>query len=123
MEHVLKLSIGTFYIHNNYLIVNINEGKTVNSESNTILKDIIKKYYASKKFVYITHRIHSYAVDTAVYLGTSKIKNLVGFAVVSSKIIALFNAEIERQFLKKPFEIFTNIEDAIDWAESIVEEK
>ena len=123
MEHTLTFPIGTFYIHNNYVKVVINEGETVNAESNQILVDIVEKYYVSKKFVYITHRINSYGVDTAVYKETSKIKNLVGFAVVSSKIAALFNAEIEKQFLNKPFETFTNLEDAIDWAESIVNSK
>ena len=87
------------------------------------LEDIADTYYTSKEFVYITHRVNSYAVDPAVYTKTSQIKNLVGFAVVASNYIALSNAEIEKIFLKKPFEIFTELDKAKEWAQSLVKTK
>lgn len=120
MKKSLNLSIGNFYIYDNYLIVEINEGKTVTTESNKILEGIANTYYSSKKFVYITHRVNSYAVDPAVYKKTSQIKNLAGFAVVANTRVALSNAEIERLFLKKPFGIFRDLDKAIAWATSII---
>lgn len=123
MKKTLSLPIGTFYIYDNYLIVEANEGVTVTIESNKILEDIADTYYTSKEFVYITHRVNSYAVDPAVYTKTSQIKNLVGFAVVASNYIALSNAEIEKIFLKKPFEIFTELDKAKEWAQSLVKTK
>lgn len=119
MKKTLTLPIGTFYIYPNYLIVEINEGETVTAESNEILVDIANTYYNGKKFVYITNRIHSYAVDPAVYSKTSLIENLAGFAVVATNLISLSNAEIEKLFLSKPFESFTELNKAIDWAHSI----
>ncbi|AUC76316.1 hypothetical protein CW732_11825 [Olleya sp. Bg11-27] len=72
-------------------------------------------------FVYITNRIHSYSVDPIIYKDVSQIKTLQGFAVVSQTQSGK-NAEIERLFLNKPFEIFTDIEDAKTWASKIIKE-
>ena len=121
MKETLKLPIGIFFIYDDYLIVEVNEGETVTPESNEILVDIVNRYYASKQFVYITHRVNSYAVDPAVYRKTSLIKNLVGFAVVANNI-SLSNAEIEKLFLSKPFESFTKLDKAVNWAKSIINE-
>ena len=120
MEHTVNLPIGTFNIYDNYLVATMNEGSTVTKDSNKILEDLVEKYYPKKKFIYITHRVNSYAVDPAVYSKTSKIKNLAGFAVVANSRLALSNAEIEKLFLKKPFEIFRNLNDAINWAHAIL---
>lgn len=120
MKKTLTLSIGTFYIYNNYLVAEINEGKTITLKDNKILEDIANTHFLTKNFVYITHRKNSYAVDPAVYTKTSKIKNLIGFAVVASNYIALRNAEIEKIFLNKPFESFTELDEAIKWAKKII---
>ncbi|MFD1615141.1 hypothetical protein [Gelatiniphilus marinus] len=120
MKKTLTLSLGTFYIYSNYLVAEINRGETVTIESNELLEDIAQKYFGSKKFVYITHRINSYAVDPLTYTRTSQIKNLAGFAVVSKNYVALSNAEIEKIFLKKPVGLFSNLDEAIDWAQSIL---
>jgi hypothetical protein len=121
MKTTLKLPLGTFYIYDNYIIVEIAEGITIATKHNKILEDIAEKYFASKDFVYITNRVNSYAVNPAVYKKTSKIKNLVGFAIVASNYIALRNADIEKLFLNKPFESFTELSEAIKWAEAIVD--
>lgn len=107
-------------IHDNYLIVVINEGEDLTPDHNQVLVDIAHKYFKEKPFVYITHRLYSYSVDPKIYYGTSKIPNLVGFAVVSKDYKAKTNAEIEKLFFNKPFEIFTELEDAVVWAENIL---
>ncbi|WP_044626319.1 hypothetical protein [Neotamlana nanhaiensis] len=122
MITTIKIEIGNFYIYKNYLVVEMNEGITVTPDSNNILVDIVDTFYVDKNFVYITNRINSYAVDPSVYKQTSLIENLVGFAVVSTNSLSLSNAEIEKLFLNKPFELFTDIDEAITWAKSILEE-
>ena len=52
----------------------------------------------------------------------SKIENLVGFAIVSSKNIARINSQIEQIFSKKPLKTFTEINDATEWANNAVRE-
>lgn len=111
------------HIYDNYMIVVINEGVTVTPEHNVVLLNVADTYYRNKPFVYITHRLHSYAVDPAVYRETSKIENLAGFCVVSSDYKAKRNAEIEKLFLNKPFEILDTIDEALTWADSVLNAK
>ena len=120
MTDVLKYDFCTMHIYDNYMIVIINEGVTVTPEHNNVLLNVADTYYKNKPFVYITHRLNSYAVDPAVYRETSKISNLSGFCVVSSDYKAKRNAEIEKLFLNKPFEIFDTIDEATTWASQVI---
>ena len=120
MTDVITYDFCKMHIYDFYMIVVINEGITVTPEHNNVLLNIVDTYYENKPFVYITHRLHSYAVDPAVYSETSKISNLAGFCVVSSDYKAKRNAEIEKLFLNKPFEIFDTIEEATTWANQVI---
>ncbi|WP_425075164.1 hypothetical protein [Psychroserpens sp. S379A] len=120
MTDVLKYDFCTMHIYDNHMIVIINEGVTVTPKHNEVLLNVADTYYKNKPFVYITHRLNSYAVDPAVYRETSKIENLAGFCVVSSDYKAKRNAEIEKLFLNKPFEIFDTIDEATTWASQVV---
>ena len=117
MIKVFDFCILKFY--DNYVISIINEGVIITEEISKKISKTAIDYYKNKPFVYITHRIHSYTVDPDVYLNVSKIKNLVGFAVVSESKWSIKNALLEKIFLDKPFQIFSNIDDAILWANSI----
>ena len=120
MAKTLTYSFCTMTLYDNYLIVVVNEGEHLIPSQNQILVDIAKIHYHNKPFVYITHRKHSYSVDPSIYLKTSKIPNLYGFAVVAEVPVSMANAQIEKLFLNKPFEIFTAIDDAINWAKDII---
>jgi hypothetical protein len=120
MEDELKFDFCTMYIYNNYMVVVMNEGVNITPIHNKTLLNIVDTYYSKKKFVYITHRLHSYSVDPAIYFETSKIENLAGFAVVSKDYKAKSNAEIEKLFFNKPFEVFNTLEEAVSWANSIL---
>ncbi|MGJ8549908.1 hypothetical protein [Winogradskyella wichelsiae] len=119
MSQSLKFDFCNITVFDNYIIVNIKEGINVTPDRNNTLIDITETYYLNKPFVYISNRINSYSVDPKVYLKTSKIKNLEGLAIVSSNYQAKVNAEIEKMFFKKPFEIFSELEEAIVWADKI----
>ena len=120
MYTTLKYDFCQVQIHDSYMVVVMNEGIHITSKYTTVLVDLALTYYKDKPFVYITHRIHSYSVDPSVYLKTSKLKNLSGFAVVAAVPVAKANAEIEKLFLDKPFEIFYSLSDAIAWAKTII---
>jgi len=119
VRKILKYPFGEIFIYKNYLIAYMNEGVTITANLNDVLIDIVKSYYPTNKFVYITHRVNSYAVDPSIYLKTSKIKNLVGFAVVFGSDFAINNIDIEKIFLKKPFEFFYDLDEAIKWANQL----
>ena len=108
--------------YNNYAICNVNEGETICIEKCDQQTTTILDHFKNKPFVYITHRINSYAVDPIIYKDTSKVKSLAGFAVVSGNDTARRAAQVEKLFLKKPFEIFNDLEHAILWADSIINE-
>ena len=120
MTDVLKFDFCEMHIYDSYLVNIINEGVTISPEHNQVLLNVVDTYYQNKKFVYITHRLKSYAVDPKTYFETSKINNLKGFAVVSKDYKAKTNAEVEKLFFAKPFEIFDTLNEAIAWAKSIV---
>lgn len=119
----IALKFANVKVYYNYLIVVMNEGIHVSPDLNVVLEDIVNQNFYDRKFVYITHRKNSYSVDPVIYKYTSEIENLEGFAVVTKEIIALKNAEIEKLFLNKPFEIFKKVDDAVIWAKSILKNK
>lgn len=119
MDKTLKYTFGKVTIHTNYVIAIMNEGITVTPNLNTVLNNIAEIYFKNKNFVYITHRINSYAVDPNIYFKTSQISNLVGFAVVSGKRIVIDNTDLESVFLNKPFKLFARMKDAINWANEL----
>jgi len=121
MTNQVKLEFCNINIYDNYMIVVMNAGVNINLEHNSILADIAHTYFKNNPFVYITHRVNSYSVDTAIYKETSKIPNLAGFCVVSKNFMAKSTAQIEKLFLNKPFEIFDSIEEATAWAKSLTE--
>ena len=117
MIKVFDFCILKFY--DNYVISIINEDVIVSKEISDKISKAAINYYQGKPFVYITHRIHSYSVDPNIYKDVSKIKNLAGFVVVSDSKTTIKSALLEKIFLNKPFQIFSNLEDGILWANNV----
>jgi len=120
MPKILNYSFCTMSLYETYLIVVMDAGEHISPDRNDVLVEIANIYYKDRPFVYITYRKHSYSVDPSIYIETSKIKNLSGFAVVAEVPTSKANAEIERLFLNKPFEIFADLESAVNWAEELL---
>lgn len=120
MRETLTLDFCEITLCDNYMVVVMNEGITVVIEHNNILATIAEDYYKGQPFVYLSHRKNSYSVDPKVYLETSKIENLKGFAVVSSDFKARSNATVEKMFLDKPFAVFSELEEALSWADDLL---
>lgn len=120
-ETIVKLKFCTLSFFDNYVISVINEGEHVDYTLNKILIKKIEKRF-NKPFIYITNRINSYSVDPNIYPRTTEVKNLAGFAVVSKAHMAKVNAQIEQMFFGKPFEIFSEMEEAIAWAKKILKQ-
>ena len=114
MIRVFDFCILKFY--DNYVISIINEGVNLTKSLSDKMIEVAEDFYENRPFVYITQRIHTYSVDPEVYKDVSKIKNLAGFVVVSESKQSIKNAIYEKIFLDKPFQIFSNLDDAILWA-------
>lgn len=117
----IELDFGTVTILNNLLIAKLHEGVLFDVESNRKLLEIGEQVFQGEDYGYISHRINSYAVDPMVYFESANVKNLKAIAVVSENEMTRKNArELEQKFYKNAncFEIFTEIDEAINWIES-----
>ncbi|AXT53775.1 hypothetical protein D1818_24225 [Aquimarina sp. BL5] len=115
-----KLDFGLIEIYDDYIKVTMNEGITVSPEHNDVLLEMVRKHYKNKAFLYITHRVNSYAVNPTIYLETAKIQNLVGFAVVSNDPRQKIQTKLEKAFFKKEFRQFDTMTSALQWKDEIL---
>ncbi|WP_299242817.1 hypothetical protein [uncultured Aquimarina sp.] len=107
-------------VYQNYMIAVMKEGIVVSEKNNSILIKIAEKHFKKAPFVYITHRIHSYAVDPIIYIKTAKVPNLLGFAVVSNDPKQKVQTTYEKSFFKKEFRQFDDVESALTWKDDLI---
>ncbi len=117
---IISFEFGDIELFDNYLVTVMKQGITVVPKYNDELVALANSHFGGKPFGYITHRKNSYAVDPSIYYRTSKIENLVAFAVVSNKPIAEKTVAVEKIFLDKPFQLFSEMEEAISWVLDVV---
>ncbi|WP_109435298.1 MULTISPECIES: STAS/SEC14 domain-containing protein [Aquimarina] len=113
-------NFGIVEVHNDYILSVMKEGVTVFSKYNDLLKMGANQYYKNKPFVYITNRINSYSVDPAIHMEMSKIKNLIGVAVISSDPRQKMQTKLEKSLFKKEFKLFETLEQALEWKNEIL---
>ncbi len=118
----LNFEFGEIRVFKNFVVVVMKEGITVKPEYNDDLINISENYFRDRPFGYITYRKNSYSVDPMIYLRTSKIENLIAFAVVSDDGLKETNLEVEKRFLTKPFEHFNNLDAAKDWVNNMIDD-
>ncbi|KAA3625622.1 MAG: hypothetical protein DWP94_00370 [Flavobacterium sp.] len=119
-KHIETFDFGVAQLYRDYILMEMNEGITVDFEINKQLCDYAANFYKDKPFGYITHRKNSYSVDPYVYIETSKLKGLVAFAIVSNKNIRRETAILEQIFLNKPLKTFKDLKPAISWVQGHV---
>ncbi|WAC02092.1 hypothetical protein N7U66_20295 [Lacinutrix neustonica] len=120
MFHYYNLKVSEVFIFDDFLINQIKEGVTIKSHHNTELKTLIDTHFQDKNIAYISNRVMSYSVDPMTYKETAQIPNLVAMAVIPKTESMRKSANYEKQFYKKPYEIFDNLSAAIIWVHSII---
>lgn len=119
----IELEFTLLEFHENFVVSWVKENVILSKKQVFDLIDACSGNYENKNFVYISKRIHNYNVDPTVYLSLDKVKNLAGIAIVSDKTSALNMAQFEKTFSKIPFEIFMELEDAVNWTQKILKNK
>ncbi len=119
----IELEFTILEFHENFVVSRVRENVILSKKQMFDLIDTCSSYYEGKNFVYISERIYNYNVDPTVYLTLNKSKTLAGVAIVSDKSSSLKMAQFEKKFSKIPFEIFLELEDAINWTEKILKNK
>ena len=122
MFHYYDLEYCETFIFDEFLVNQIREGVTITPEHNLKLKEIIDRHFKNRPVVYISNRIFSYSVDPITYIGTSKISNLLGIAIVADTDINIKNALYEGTFYNNQFQVFKTLSEAIQWAHQVIEE-
>ncbi|MCC1483691.1 hypothetical protein [Winogradskyella immobilis] len=118
---ITKFNFGTLQFYENYVISTQNEGVHIGiNEHNKIMSTIID-YFGDKKFIYIANRKHSYSIDVMVYYEVIKVKNLLAIAVVNYLKTNVSTYTMESHFLKKKSKEFDELETAIKWASTLLE--
>jgi hypothetical protein len=80
------------------------------------LLEVCHDVFDGRAFVYISNRKQEYNVTPTIYLDLDKAEALKGIAIVSNKSSAQNMAKFESQFAKVNYGIFSNLEEARDWA-------
>lgn len=119
----IELDFGLVSVHENILIAKLDEGILFDVENNRKLLETGNQVFEGADYGYISHRVHSYAVDPMVYFESANAKNLKAIAVVSSNEITRRNAEeVEKKFYNNnnSFEVFATLEEALEWIKKII---
>lgn len=111
------------FIFDDFIINQIKEGVVIEPSHNEELNNIIKEHFSGKDMVYISNRVKSYSVNPLIYQEAESIPNLVAIAMIPKTDVMRKNAEYERKFYDKHYEIFDSLTEAIIWVQQILEKE
>jgi hypothetical protein len=111
------------FIFDDFLIKQVREGEVVDQKETEEFKIILKEHFEGKNMAYISNRVTSYSVNPLVYKDAEKIPNLVAIAVIPANEKIHLSAKYESQFYDRPFGIFDNLSEAIQWVQKIIEKE
>ncbi len=121
----IEFPFGNFYISNQFLISELNEG--IHFDWNKILQviDVIYDYFGGyKKIAYISNRIYSYSIEPHLWLKFHEEYDfIIATATVSYNDFNYMNATIEKLFSKSSLKRCSNLDEAIHWIQNLDEFK
>ena len=123
VERILELEFTILEFYPDFVISEPREGVVLAGKQVADLIEACSGHYEEKHFVYISWRVNDYNVHPTIYINLEDVKNLAGIAVVSKKASSLKMAKFEKEFSKVPYKIFTELEKALEWKDSILQEK
>ncbi len=123
--HELKYSFGDFYLFEGFVIGEFKEDTIVtwDDHAKVLVEDLTNLYdHNGENVVYITNRVHSYAVKPSDWIKFYKSEyKMRGYAIISYTPRGILNSLIEKLFIKSKFRSFESLEEAIHWAKSLTE--
>ena len=120
---ILELEFTVLEFHRDFVMSKPREGEILEGKQVAELIEVCSDFYDGEAFIYLSYRVNDYNVNPTIYMNLDEVKNLAGIGVVSQKASSLKMASFEKNFCKLPFEIFTDLDDALDWAQKVLEEK
>jgi len=119
----LELQFMYLEIYPHYVISTLKEGHTFDLPQLKKLNSVFRKYYGIKPFVSIANREFDCTINPTIYLQSSEDINLRGIAVLAKSKKTAEIAAFERKFYTGAFKIFSEINDCINWAETLLKEE
>ncbi|MFD2518858.1 hypothetical protein [Salinimicrobium flavum] len=115
-SNIVDLDFTTLQFFEDYVISRLKEDIVFDVPQVAELVEVCTNHYGKKEFVYISKREYNYNVNPTIYFKLEQAKFLKGIAVVSQKASSLNMAHFEKNFSKVPYEVFLELEDAMEWA-------
>ena len=122
-DKIIELEFTILEFFPNYVISRVREGQVLGGKQLADLVEVCSDHYRGRKFVYLSYRVNDFNVNPTVFLNLENKKNLAGFGVVSQKTSSLKMANFEKNFCKIPYEIFLELDKALEWVEKILKDK
>ncbi|WP_046758008.1 hypothetical protein [Kordia jejudonensis] len=119
LKDVYTFENGKLYLYNDLIIGEINEGAHISSETLLSFFEFFHENYKIP-FGYISYRKNSYSIDPQVYKMLPENNLLKGIAVVTVDKFSSLNAHVEKKFFNGNYELFTTLETAVNWLDTIV---
>jgi hypothetical protein len=114
----LTLDSGNFYVFENYIIGEVNEGQHFDWKTAKVLIDKVYEHFGTTdiQMSYISNRIHSYSVQPKDWLNFYKERHKVkSVGIVAYNKLGAMNIALERMFSKAPIRKFSKLEAAVEW--------
>ena len=105
-----------------FVISTFKEDQVLDKEKVEELRTIFYDHFNHNKFVYISNRKNKYNVNPVIYIDLIQREILLGMAIIINEIDGALNANFEKQFATVPFEMFYTREEAVAWANRILDE-
>lgn len=115
----MSLNYEKFYeleCYNSFVIVTIYEDVHLTLDKANIVREEIRAYYKSKKFIMITNRKFHHEIDNEVFQ-QGQLTNMKGLAIVSKEKTERDIALIQQKLYDKSFAFFNTLDEAKSWAE------
>lgn len=120
LKKIMDTEIGKIYFYGNILVVEFNEGISLSYETGFSVLLRCLSILGTRPWVYINNRRNAYATKLTDFKYLNNIPTLKAIGVVNYSELGMLNATLESKFSEKPFEVFTNLEEAMIWAKSFL---
>jgi len=110
------------YLYDHVLILEVKEGVTFCYENGFSLLLKCLSVLGTKPWFLISNRINSYSLNPNDYKYLQQVPTLKGIAVVYKDENLKQSANLEKNFFRKPFKAFINVEKACKWGFKLLED-
>ena len=121
----ITLSFGDFYLLDNFIIAEFNEGTHFNwNKIQELAAELIRHYSYELKIGFIANRVNSYSTDPHLWTNfNQEFGFFVATAIVVYDDISYMNATLEKQFTENSLKRCSSLEEGIHWMQNLDEFK